>query len=151
MYGGMRGIKGMIWEPSVLDPEEGIRFRGKTIPECQKCLPKAECGEEPLPEGLFWLLLTGDVPCEEQVNAVSEEWNARSDLPDHVTKALKDFPKRVHPMTQFSAAITLLNSESKFVKAYNKGEKKNKYWEYVYEDSMNLIGKLPVIAATIYR
>ena len=49
---------GLVWEGSVLDAEEGIRFRGKTIPECQKELPKAPGGGEPLPEGLFWLLLT---------------------------------------------------------------------------------------------
>ncbi len=38
-------------EGSVLDSEEGIRFRGKTIPECQELLPKAPGGKEPLPEG----------------------------------------------------------------------------------------------------
>ncbi|CAD6207170.1 GSCOCG00010147001-RA-CDS [Cotesia congregata] len=151
MYGGMRGIKGLVWEPSVLDPEEGIRFRGKSIPECQKLLPKAPGGSEPLPEGLFWLLITGDLPTEAQVKAISKEWAARSALPAHVTKALNDFPKTLHPMTQFSAAITLLNSESEFVKAYSSGVHKSKYWETTYEDSMNLIAKLPVVAATIYR
>ena len=151
MYGGMRGIKGLVWEPSVLDPEEGIRFRGKSIPECQKLLPKAAGGAEPLPEGLFWLLITGDVPTDAQVKAISQEWASRSSLPEHVVKALNNFPKNLHPMTQFSAAITLLNSESEFVKAYNKGVHKSKYWETVFEDSMNLIAKLPVVAATIYR
>lgn len=67
MYGGMRGIKGLVCETSVLDPEEGIRFRGYSIPECQKLLPKAKGGEEPLPEGLFWLLVTGEIPTEAQV------------------------------------------------------------------------------------
>ncbi|XP_011310540.1 probable citrate synthase 2, mitochondrial isoform X1 [Fopius arisanus] len=151
MYGGMRGIKGLVWEPSVLDADEGIRFRGKSIPECQKLLPKAQGGGEPLPEGLFWLLITGDVPTDAQVKAISKEWAARSSLPAHVTKALNDFPKHLHPMSQFSAAITILNSESEFVKAYSSGTHKSKYWESIYEDSMNLIAKLPVIAATIYR
>ncbi|XP_043461135.1 probable citrate synthase, mitochondrial [Leptopilina heterotoma] len=151
MYGGMRGIKGLVWEPSVLDADEGIRFRGKSIPECQKLLPKASGGSEPLPEGLFWLLITGDIPTEAQVKALSKEWASRSALPSHVTKALNDFPKSLHPMTQFSAAITLLNSESEFVKAYTNGVHKSKYWETVLEDSMNLIAKLPVVAATIYR
>ncbi|XP_051163284.1 probable citrate synthase 2, mitochondrial [Leptopilina boulardi] len=151
MYGGMRGIKGLVWEPSVLDADEGIRFRGKSIPECQKLLPKAANGAEPLPEGLFWLLITGDIPTDAQVKALSKEWATRSALPSHVTKALNDFPKSLHPMTQFSAAITLLNSESEFVKAYTNGVHKSKYWETVLEDSMNLIAKLPVVAATIYR
>jgi citrate synthase len=60
-------MKGLVTETSVLDPEEGIRFRGLSIPECQRMLPKAKGGEEPLPEGLFWLLITGDVPNEAQV------------------------------------------------------------------------------------
>jgi citrate synthase len=68
MYGGMRGIKGLVTETSVLDPDEGIRFRGYSIPECQKLLPKAAGGNEPLPEGLFWLLATGDVPTDNQVS-----------------------------------------------------------------------------------
>jgi citrate synthase len=51
VYGGARGIKSLVWEGSVLDSEEGIRFRGKTIPECQEVLPKAPGGKEPLPEG----------------------------------------------------------------------------------------------------
>jgi len=72
MYGGMRDIMAIIWEPSVLDKNEGIRFRGFTIPECQKMLPKAPGGHEPLPEGLFWLLVTGKMPTEAQVAAVSK-------------------------------------------------------------------------------
>jgi citrate synthase len=63
----MRGIKGLVYETSVLDANEGIRFRGKTIPECQADLPKAKGGDEPLPEGLFWLLVTSQVPTQQQV------------------------------------------------------------------------------------
>ena len=68
----MRGIKGLITETSVLDADEGIRFRGYTIPECQKQLPKAAGGSEPLPEGLFWLLATGKIPTDAQVKAISK-------------------------------------------------------------------------------
>lgn len=151
MYGGMRGIKGLVCETSVLDPDEGIRFRGYSIPECQKLLPKAKGGQEPLPEGLFWLLITGDVPNQAQVDALSKEWAARAALPAHVVTMLNNFPTTLHPMSQLSAAVTALNSESKFAKAYSEGVHKSKYWEYVYEDSMDLIAKLPVVAATIYK
>lgn len=151
MYGGMRGIKGLVTETSVLDPEEGIRFRGYSIPECQDVLPKAPGGEEPLPEGLFWLLLTGSVPNQDQVNAVSKEWANRADLPSHVVTMLNNFPSTMHPMSQFGAAIIACNTESKFKKAYENGAKKSEYWEFQYEDSMDLIAKLPTIAAIIYR
>lgn len=151
LYGGMRGMKGMVWETSVLDPEEGIRFRGYTIPDCQELLPKAPGGEEPLPEGLFWLLMTGDIPSEAQVRALSKEWADRAALPGHVVTMLNNFPSNLHPMSQFAAAIAALNSESKFAKAYADGIHKSKYWETAYEDSMDLIAKLPVVAATIYN
>merc|ERR1712126_721940 len=151
MYGGMRGMKGLVTETSVLDADEGIRFRGYTIPECQELLPKAPGGEEPLPEGLFWLLLTGEIPTEAQVRALSKEWASRAALPGHVVTMLNNFPSNVHPMSQFAAAITALNSESKFAKAYADGIHKSKYWAPAYEDSMDLIAKLPVVGATIYN
>jgi len=150
-YGGMRGIKGLVCETSVLDSDEGIRFRGYSIPECQKLLPKGPGGAEPLPEGLFWLLATGDIPTEAQVKAISKEWADRAALPPHVVTMLSNFPSNLHPMSQFCAAIAALNSESKFAKAYSNGIHKTKYWEFVYEDAMDLIAKLPPVAASIYR
>uniref|UniRef100_A0A2K5TY35 Citrate synthase n=5 Tax=Simiiformes TaxID=314293 RepID=A0A2K5TY35_MACFA len=151
MYGGMRGMKGLVYETSVLDPDEGIRFRGFSIPECQKLLPKAKGGEEPLPEGLFWLLVTGQIPTEEQVSWLSKEWAKRAALPSHVVTMLDNFPTNLHPMSQLSAAVTALNSESNFARAYAEGISRTKYWELIYEDSMDLIAKLPCIAAKIYR
>lgn len=120
MYGGMRGIKGLVCETSVLDPDEGIRFRGLSIPECQKVLPKAPGGAEPLPEGLFWLLATGDVPTKAQVDALSKEWAQRAALPGHVVTMLNNMPQSLHPMSQFSCAVTALNHESKYAKAYSE-------------------------------
>ena len=69
----MRSIKGIVAETSVLDTEEGIRFRGYSIPDCEKLLSKAKGGEEPHPEGIWWLLLTGDIPDEKQVAAITME------------------------------------------------------------------------------
>jgi len=151
VYGGARGIKSLVWEGSVLDSEEGIRFRGKTIPECQELLPKAPGGSEPLPEGLFWLLLTGEVPSEQQVRDLSAEWAARSDVPSFVTELIDRCPSDLHPMAQLSLAVVALEHESSFAKAYAKGMKKAEYWEHTFEDSMDLIAKLPTIAARIYR
>ena len=151
VYGGARGIKSLVWEGSVLDSEEGIRFRGRTIPECQEQLPKAPGGEEPLPEGLFWLLLTGEVPSEKQVHDLSADWAARSDIPKFVQELIDRCPTDLHPMAQFSMAVVALERESEFAKAYAKGINKKDYWGYTFEDSMNLIAKLPAIAARIYR
>ncbi|KAL6082502.1 hypothetical protein STEG23_002751 [Scotinomys teguina] len=54
-------------------------------------------------------------------------------------------------MSQLSAAITALNSESNFSRAYAEGINRTKYWELIYEDCMDLIAKLPCVAAKIYR
>jgi citrate synthase len=149
--GGMRGIKCLFSETSLLDVEEGIRFRGYTIPELQQKLPSAPNGDEPLPEGLFWLLLTGEIPTPEQVSSLSTEFYKRSKLPAHVEHMIDNFPKGMHPMTQLSAAVLGLQTESEFAKAYERGENKKTLWRYSLEDSLNVIGKLPPVAARIYR
>src|SRR5580700_12290131 len=71
IYQGMRGITGMVYETSLLDAKEGIRFRGYSIPELQQKLPKAPGGSEPLPEGLFYLMLIGELPSEEDVHHIT--------------------------------------------------------------------------------
>ncbi|RIA95753.1 citrate synthase-like protein [Glomus cerebriforme] len=150
-YGGMRGIKGLIWEGSVLDPEEGIEFKNLTISECRQKLPAADGGEEPLPEGLFWLLVTGEIPTKEQVKVLSAEWAARSSIPSFVEELIDRCPNTLHPMSQFSLAVTALQHDSNFSKAYQSGVNKNEYWQYVYEDAMDLISKLPNVVGRIYR
>jgi len=150
-YGGARGVKCIVTETSALDPFEGIRFRGFNIPELQKKLPKAPGGEEPLPEGLFYLLLTGDLPTEEDVQEVTEEWKKRGKLPDYLIDILNAIPDDTHPMTQFSAGILALQKDSIYAQRYREGIHKMEYWDPTYEDVMNLLAKLPKIAAYIYR
>jgi len=149
--GGMRGLKAMVWEGSVLDANEGIRFHGKTIAECQDALPKGKTGEIMLPEAMFWLLLTGQNPTESQTRAFSRELAEKAQLPDHINKMLDGFPKDLHPMTQLATAVAALNYNSKFAKAYEKGLNKADYWEPTFDDSIDLLAKLPTIAAKIYQ
>jgi citrate synthase len=150
-YGGMRGIKCMVWETSLLDPMEGIRFRGYSIPEVREKLPRATGGEEPLPEGIFWLLLTDELPSKEDVKEVTREWQNRGNVPEETWKILDALPRKMHPMTQFSIGILALQSTSIFLKRYNEGFPKSEYWDATYEDVMNLLAKLPAIASYIYR
>ncbi len=150
-YGGMRSVKCMVWETSALDPIEGIRFRGFTIPELREKLPKAPGGEEPLPEGIFYLLLTGDLPTNEDVKDITKEWQKRSELPKYLLDTMKAVPADTHPMTQFSLGILGLQKDSIFSEKYRGGMGKLNYWDPMYEDVMNLLAKLPGIAAFIYR
>lgn len=151
VYQGMRGMLGMVTETSKLDPEEGIRFRGYSIPELRKQLPKAPGGTEPLPEGIFYLMLVGELPTSEDVNFITNEWIKRSNVPKHVFDVIEKLPVDTHPMTQFVIGVMAMQTESVFAKAYAKGMSKKDYWDYAYEDSMNLIARLPRIAAYIYR
>src|ERR1043165_616442 len=151
VYQGMRGMPGMVTETSRLDPEEGIRFRGYSIPELRKQLPKAPGGTEPLPEGIFYLMLVGELPTQEDVTFITTEWQKRSNVPKHVFDVIDHLPETTHPMTLFCTAVLALQTESVFAKAYAKGINKKDYWEYCYEDAMNMIARLPRVAAYIYR
>lgn len=150
-YGGMRSVKCMVWETSALDPMEGIRFRGFTIPELREKLPKAPGGEEPLPEGIFYLLLTGELPTEDDVKEITQEWQKRGSLPKYLVDTMNAVSPDTHPMTQFSLAILALQKDSIFTEKYRAGMSKMAYWDPMYEDVMNLLAKLPLIAAHIYR
>jgi len=151
LIGGMRGIKCLTTDISYLDPMEGIRFRGYTIPETLEKLPKVPGTEMPYVEGHFWLLLTGEVPNEKEVAEVAAEFKKRSLIPQYVIDVLRAMPRDTHPMTMFSAAILAMQRESVFVRKYNEGISKMDYWDSTLEDSLNLLAKLPQIGAYIYR
>ncbi len=151
IYAGMRGITGLVSETSLLDAQDGIRFRGYSIPELQKKLPKATGGDEPLPEGLFYLMLVGDLPTEDDAQHVSNVWQRRSHVPNHVFATIEALPITAHPMTQFVVGIMALQTESQFAKRYAKGMNKADYWDATFDDAMDLIARLPRIAAYIYR
>lgn len=151
IYQGMRGITGLVSETSLLDAKEGIRFRGYSIPELQKKLPKAGKGSQPLPEGLFYLMLMGELPTESDVNDITNAWQRRSHVPNHVFDAIESLPKASHPMTQLVVGIMALQTESVFARKYAEGMNKKDYWDATFDDAMNLIARLPRIAAYIYR
>lgn len=151
VFGGMRGVKSMIWETSALDANEGIRFRGYTIPELKEKLPRRAGSNEPLPEGLFWLMLVDEMPTQEDVDWLSDEWEKRAQLPAQTIKTLDSLDDDTHPMTQFIIGISSMNSDSVFARRYAEGMNKKDYWDATYEDAMNLIARLPRVAAYIYR
>jgi citrate synthase len=134
-----------------LDAQEGIRFRGYSIPELQASLPKAPGGGEPLPEGLFHLMLLGELPNQEDVEMITNIWQRRSHVPNHVFATIDALPINTHPMTMFVTGVMALQTESNFAKAYATGINKKDYWSPVFEDTMDLIARLPRIAAYIYR
>ncbi len=150
--GGARDIRSLVTDISYLDPQEGIRFRGKTIPETFAALPKAAGSKYPTVESFWYMLLTGDVPTDAQVAEVVAEWKTRQVVPQYVFDALRALPRDSHPMVMLSVAMLALQKDSKFAGFYNSG-KFNKMiaWEYVYEDACDIVARIPIIAAFIYN
>ncbi|MFO0582984.1 MAG: citrate (Si)-synthase [Anaeromyxobacter sp.] len=150
--GGARDVKCLVTDISYLDPQEGIRFRGKTIPETFAALPREPGMEQPTVESFFYFLLTGDIPSLEQAREVVADWRERGQVPSYVFDVLRALPRDSHPMTMLSAAIVSMQRESTFAHRYHEGNlKKADYWEPTYEDAMTLLARLPRVAAYIYR
>ncbi len=149
--GGARGVRCLVTDISYLDPVEGIRFRGKTIPEVMGALPKPPGKDYPYVEGFWYYLLTGDVPTKIEVDEVVAEFKARRPVPQYVIDVLRAMPRDSHPMAMLSAAIIVMRRESKFAEAYEAGYDRMTAWESMYEDSTDILAKLPGIAAYIYR
>jgi len=150
--GGARGVKCLVTDISYLDPMEGIRFRGMTIPETFAALPKVPGSDYPYVEGFWWLLLTGDVPTMEQTLQVVEDWKSKSAIPSYVIDILRAMPRDSHPMAMFSAAIVAMQRESVFAGNYAAGKfNKMTCWEDMYEDANQLMAVLGPIGAYIYR
>jgi citrate synthase len=141
VLGGMRGVRSLICDTSEVALDKGLIIRG--IPILQLT--------EKLPEEIFWLLLTGELPNQKELKELQDELNKRSEVPGYMWDLLKAFPPDAHPMNMFNSLITALGHESKFKEEYENGMKKDLYWEYALEDSLDLIAKIPAIAAGIYR
>jgi citrate synthase len=141
ILGGMRGVKSLICDTSEVGLDTGLIIRGMPILELTNKLP----------EEILWLMLTGELPNAEELKDLQSDLKKRSALPDYILNMLKAFPKDAHPMSMLSALVTALTNESKFRKEYDKGMKKDMYWDYTLEDSLDLIAKMPALAAAIYR
>lgn len=140
-YGGMRGVKGLVCDTSLVDPHKGLLIRGTPISELA----------DRTAEEIFFLLLVGELPDEEQLATLKQNLFARSEIPDYVWKVMRDMPETAHPMDMLVTAIAILEDQSVFRKQYDEGMKKDVYWEAALEDSLNLLAKLPGLAAGVYR
>ena len=150
IIGGMRGIPGMLYETSKLDPMEGIAYRGTKLFDIRANAPTTVPGGEPIPEGVLWLLLTGELPSESEIGHFKEELFIRGELSADEERMIKSFPRDMHAMTQFSMGVLACQPSSKFMQAYQSGVHKTKYWESTLEDCLDLCAKVNRIAAIIY-
>ena len=140
-YGGMRGVKGLVCDTSLVDPEDGLIIRGIPIIELI----------DRTPEEIFYLLCVGELPSDEDTASVKDEFAARSEVPEYLFDVLRSLPKTAHPMAMLITGISALENESAFRARYDEGMVREDYWESTLEDSLQLLAKLPSIAAAVYR
>ncbi|MBM3327519.1 MAG: citrate (Si)-synthase [Calditrichaeota bacterium] len=140
-YGGMRGVKGMICDTSVVEPDQGLIIRGHPLLEIQDLWP----------EEIFYLLLTGVKPDKEELATLQIDLAKRSTVPEYIWDVLHAMPEDSHPMVMLNTAILVMERESVFRAWYDKGMKKEDYWIPMLEDALRILGVLPGIAAGVYR
>ena len=141
VVGGMRGIRGLVCDTSVVDPDKGLYIRGIPIADLAHCLPEA----------IFFLLCAGQLPSPEALISLQQDLRRRAKIPAYVWDVLKAMPVDSHPMTMLSTAILVMERDSVFRRRYAEGMRKEDFWEATLEDSLQLLAKLPGIAAGIYR
>jgi citrate synthase len=140
-YGGMRGVKALVCDTSLVPPKTGVVLRGIPIGQLQ----------DKLPEEIFFLLLTGELPDQKTLKEFQKDLEARSNVPGYVWDVLKSMPKDSHPMTMLSTAILVMQKESIFKEEYNAGINKEEYWKANLEDALNIMARIQAISAGIYR
>lgn len=140
-YGGMRAVKGMICDTSVVEPDQGLIIRGHPLLTIKDLWP----------EEIFYLLLTGEKPDAQAKLMLNLDLAARSHVPDYVWDVIDAMPPDSHPMAMLNTAILVMERESVFRAMYDKGMKKEDYWIPMLEDALRILGVIPVIAAGIYR
>ncbi len=140
-YGGMRGVKGLVCDTSAVSPDSGLIIRGRPLLEITDILP----------EEVFYLLLTGDIPDEGALKDLQTQLSAHAEVPQCVWDVLRAMPKDSHPMVMFDTAILVMEKESAFRKQYDQGIQKQDYWKAILEDAIQLVATLPAIGAGVYR
>ena len=75
-------MTGILYETSKLHPIQGINYRDMDLYQIREQAPRAPGGSEPLPEGVLWLLLTGEFPDAKQMEQFQNELYARGQLTD---------------------------------------------------------------------
>ncbi|KPJ50946.1 type I citrate synthase [candidate division TA06 bacterium DG_26] len=141
LYGGVRGVRCLICDTSIVEPDKGLVIRK---------IPIADLTEK-LPEEVLYLLLTGELPDNQALRSLQKDLKRYSQVPEYVWKVLESMPPDSHPMCMLSTGILVMEKESVFRARYDEGQKKEDFWISTLEDALTVIARLPEIAAGIYR
>lgn len=140
-YGGMRGVKGLVCDTSSVSADTGLIIRGRPLLDIIDILP----------EEVFYLLLTGEMPEKDALEDLQKELAEQMEVPEYVWDVLRAMPDDSHPMVMFNTAILVMEKESIFRQKYSAGIPKQRYWGATLDDAIQLVAKLPAIGAGVYR
>ena len=122
---GMRGYPVGYCTTSSADSLKGLNYMGQPVSKMTQ-----DSAEE-----VIYLLFYGKKPDEKALENFKQELQARSHVSDALLENLQSLPKNGHPMKLFCTAILLLGIDE------GTG-----IWQ---EDCLNIIAKVPIIAAHI--
>lgn len=149
LLGGMRGVKALFSQTAHLDPYLGVHYQGRTLPELRSKLPAWD--HEPMAEGVFWLLMTGQIPTEEEVESLRLSFLKLSALPESCYSTVMSLPRSLDANAMLNIGLLSLQSSSKFAHAYGQGSlRKTDFWLPMLEDAMSITAKLPRLASLVY-
>lgn len=141
LFGGLREVRAVVCDTSSVVPESGLLIRGVPV----RAL--AHCGAEEL----FYLMCAGERPGPEALGELVAELRDRRVVPDKVWRIVESLPDDLSPMRVLSIATLAMGEDSAFRKRYPENPPREALWESDFEDAMNLIARLPVLAAGMYR
>ena len=119
-----------------LDGENGIlRYRGYSIEELANNANFLE---------VAFLLIFGELPNQEQLDKLSDDIKERSIIDEDLRIILNSYPKSAHPMG-------ILSSLTSGLVAFDPSAVDIDNEEDMYDAILNLLAKLPVLVAWVYR
>lgn len=122
---GMRGYPVGYCTTSYVDPIKGLFYRGRPISELYKWEP----------ERVIYLLYYGQEGSAQDITYFSQELKKKAHCSQAVIKHIERLPQQGHPMKLFASALLILGMF----------ESQRDY----KEDCLNLIAKIPHLAATV--
>tara|TARA_A100001037_G_C15120829_1_gene623718 strand:- start:209 stop:1480 length:1272 start_codon:yes stop_codon:yes gene_type:complete len=140
-YSGLRGIKAFVCDTSSVSADKGLIIRGTPLLDITHISP----------EEVFYLLIAGELPSDEELADLKNEFSKHLDVPGYVWDVLDAMPDDSHPMTMFNTGILAMQGQSVFRERYDNGMGKSEFWEAILDDGIRLLAKLPNLGAGIYR
>ena len=140
-HGGLRGVNALICDTSTVDPERGLFIRGIPVTDLL----------DRFPEDIFFLLLMGRLPSNEETKLVRDEIAAQERVPEPVWRVINEMSAGSNPMAMLATGLLALENESVMSSGYDRGLKREDYWKATLTDALRVLGSLPTLGGGVYR